>query len=157
MVDSSLAKLTNPIHVKIAAVYLIFTGLLGVIWYLFDIGPFVWKMFGLHAQHPEFEALGPLTKITIYVRSVVVDSLFLISGIGIFLRKRWAKKLGLVMIAISSYYFTRNFARGLAGGKPDVLILFLSAGISFIWHGIFFYLLLDHGKTKEEMGSNLYP
>jgi hypothetical protein len=141
---------------KIAASYLVVTGIIEIIWIVFDIGSLAWSIFNLppNPWHAEFAARSAPYRVTVYTRTIIIDILMLIAGIGVFLNKPWARKMGLVLMVIISFYFTRNFARGLAGGRLSALVLFVSAVISCVWHGIFFYLLLDRGKRKA-MGRRL--
>jgi hypothetical protein len=81
-----------PISLKVAAGYLVLYGLVGLIWPLTGVGP----------NHPEFQAESFAFKIGAHSREILFALLFVISGIGLFRRKSWARKVALVMIVLVS-------------------------------------------------------
>ena len=120
-----------PIGLKIVAAYLVLDGAIGLAWPLLGLGP----------HHPEFDVKSFAFKFGSYSRDILFDILYLVSGIGLFLRKAWARKVALVIIAIGTIYATNSFAWGLAEGKPTLNVYIISFIVVGIWNAIWFYLL----------------
>ncbi|MBU4011565.1 MAG: hypothetical protein KJ882_12455, partial [Proteobacteria bacterium] len=80
--------------IKIAAIYLVIAGGLGVLWPLTGLGP----------HHPEFQVKSFAFKIGSYTRDNFIYILFLISGISILCGKVWARKMALVILVASAIY-----------------------------------------------------
>ena len=120
-----------PVSLGIAAGYLILTGTLGLVWPLLGLGP----------HHPEFQAKSITFKAGAYSRELTFGILFLVSGVSLFLRKSWARKLALVMLIITTIYVSYQFARGFAGGRPNPTVLGMSFAIVGAWNAIWFFLI----------------
>lgn len=132
-------KIKLPIGLKIAAGYFILIGLLDLIWPLLNVG----------VNSPEFESLSTASKAGHYFRDITFALLFLTSGVGLFKRILWARKLGLWILVISYFYSINQFAYGLAQGKPNLTILAISTGIVGFWNAIWFYLIFK--KSSKEV------
>lgn len=120
-----------PIELKIAAIYLIVVGVIGLIWPLLNIGP----------NHHEFQSKSIAYKAGSYFREIVINIIFITSGIGLFFRKTWARKLSLIVITISTIYATNSFAWGYARGKPSLTIYIISFLIVGLWNAMWFYII----------------
>ena len=103
---------------------------------------------GLGPHHPEFEIKSFAYKIGAYFRSSIFDLIFIISGIGIFFKKAWARKMALAIIAVNAIYTTNEFAWGFAKGKPNLTVYLISFTIVGIWSAIWFYLIFK--RTSAE-------
>jgi hypothetical protein len=130
--------------IKIAAIYLIIAGGLGILWPLTGLGP----------HHPEFQAKSFAYKVGSYARENVMNIFFLISGIGILCKKVWARKMALVILVISAIYSANSFAWGISQGPPSStvrLVSFLALGL---WNGFWFYLIYRTKPigTMEKIG-----
>jgi hypothetical protein len=127
---------------KIAAMYLIASGILDLVWPLLNI-----------PKNPELIAMSFAYKMGSYFRQYLLAILFIISGIGVLLRKTWARKLGLIIIPIAAFYFAGSVAWGIAwgagGGKPSLAIYGVAAGISCVWNGVVFFLLIGRLRYKR--------
>ena len=138
MESDKLSEFRLPLGLKVVATYLILSGAIGLIWPLTGLGP----------HHPEFEAKSIAYKLGAYSRTYLFDLIFIISGIGIFLKKAWARKTALVIIALNAIYVTNEFAWGFAKGKPSLTIYLVSFAIVGAWGAIWFYLVFK--KTSAE-------
>jgi hypothetical protein len=125
------------ISLKVAASYLILSGAMDLIWPLTGLGP----------HHVEFQAKSLAFKIGSFSREITFALLYLTSGIGLFLRKSWARKLALVMIALASIYDINSFAWGFAKGQPSLNVYLLSTAIVGVWSALWFYLVYRN-KTE---------
>lgn len=117
--------------VKIAAIYLAIAGGLGVLYPLTGLGP----------HHPEFQARSLAFKLGSYARENVMNILFLISGIGIFNKKVWARKMALVVLVISAIYSASSFAWGVSNGPPATTVRIVSLFVLGLWNSLWFYLI----------------
>ena len=126
-----------PISLKVAASYLVLSGAMDLIWPLTGLGP----------HHAEFQAKSLAFKIGSYSREISFALLYLASGIGLFLRKPWARKLALVMIALGSIYTVNSFAWGFAKGRPSLNVYLISTAIVGLWSALWFYLVYRN-KTE---------
>lgn len=136
--DSVQFESRFPIGLKIAAIYLILSGVIGLIWPLTGLGP----------HHPEFELKSIAYKLGTYFRMTIIELIFLISGIGILLRKAWARKLALTIIVIRLIYSTNEFAWGFAKGKPTLMVYLVSSAIVGCWSAIWFYLIFKRSSAE---------
>ncbi|MFW6052829.1 MAG: hypothetical protein ACOC8I_02855 [Desulfosalsimonas sp.] len=117
--------------IRIAAIYLIIAGGIGILWPLTGLGP----------HHPEFQAKSFAYKLGSYTRENVMNILFLISGIGILRMKLWARKMALVILPISAIYSANSFAWGFSNGPPSLDIRLISFSLFCLWNGLWFYLI----------------
>ena len=137
-----IAVLTKGI--KIAAIYLIVVGGLGILWPLIGLGP----------HHPEFQAKSFAYKLGSYTREDLINILFLVSGIGILYRKVWARKMALIILVISVIYSSNNFAWGFSNGQPTLIVWFFSFLILGLWNSIWFYLIYKVKPITEDIKIN---
>jgi hypothetical protein len=138
---------------KIGAIVLITSGFLALVF------PISNSIFQFQPEHPEFLAKSLEFKIGAYARQFGIGAIYLISGIGILTRKIWARKTGLITLAINGLiYFPKDVSWGIAsgfgGGKPTLNIYIVAYCVSLIWNGIFFYLLLDIKREKRDQTNN---
>ncbi len=117
--------------IKIAAIYLVIAGGLGILWPLTGLGP----------HYPEFQAQSVAFKIGAYTREHLINILFLISGIGILKRRVWARKMALAILIISSLYSANSVAWGFDSGPPSLTVRLVSLLVLGLWNGIWFYLI----------------
>jgi len=130
------------LNVKIAAIYLIVIAVSGIVPFFFSIGP----------HYAEFEAKSLAYKLGAYFREATLDVIFLVSGLGILHRLSWARKLGVVFLAISTIYSANDFAWGFAHGLPTLCIRLISFGIVGVWNAFWIYLLCrKSGKPASDV------
>ena len=134
------SKLELTTGAKIAAIYLIIAGVLGILWPLTGLGP----------HHPAFQAKSFAFKLGSYARGNLVNLFFVISGIGLLCRKTWARKIAMVILVIGAIYTANEFAWGFAGGNPPLLVRLVSFVVVGIWNGIWFYFILRTKQLKTQ-------
>jgi hypothetical protein len=128
---------------KIAAIYLVIAGGLGVLYPLTGLGPY----------HPEFQEKSFAFKLGSYTRENIVNILFLISGIGILNKKVWARKMALVVLVISAIYSANSFAWGFSSGPPSSTVRVVSLLVLSLWNGLWFYFVYK-AKLIEMITEN---
>ena len=140
MNDSSQSKQTIGLTkgIKIAAIYLIIAGGVGIIWPLTGLGP----------HHPEFQAKSFAFKLGSYTKETVFNILFLISGVGILNKKVWARKMALVILVINVIFAANSFAWGLSKGPPSLNVRLISWVVFGLWNGLWFYLIYKVKLTE---------
>jgi hypothetical protein len=145
MKDSDQSKKTIELAkgIKIAAIYLVIAGGIGILWPLTGLGP----------HHPEFQAKSFAFKLGSYARENVMNILFLISGIGILYKKVWARKMALVILVISAIYAANSFAWGFSKDPPSLNARLISWVVFGLWNGLWFYLIY-RVKPTEIIGKN---
>lgn len=131
-----------PIELKIAAIYLIVVGVIGLVWPLLNIIP----------NHHEFQVKSVAYKAGAYFREIVFNVIFITSGIGLFIRKTWARRLALVVIPVSTIYSSTSFAWGFARGKPNLSTFIISFLIVGLWNAFWFYIIFRK-KSKNALLS----
>lgn len=124
--------------VKVAAIYLVIAGVIGILWPLTGLGP----------NHPEFHAKSFAYKLGAYTRESILNILFLISGIGILSKKVWARKMALVIPVIGAIYSANSFACGFSSGAPSSHVRLISFLVLGLWNGLWFYPIYKM-KPKE--------
>lgn len=124
---------------RITAIYLIISGVVGTIWPLLNISP----------NHPAFEAQSFAYQLGSYGRELFISIGFLLSGIGLLNYKLWARKMGLVALALAFFYGGNTMAWGWSGGKPTSNIIIYSYLICFIWFGIWFLALYRQSTIAQ--------
>jgi len=127
-----------PIGLKIAGGYLLVVGLFGFLLFIIKLLP----------EHPEFAAKSIGYKVGSYFRVALFDLLSVVSGVGIILRKLWARKLALFLLVLTVPYTANEFAWGVAQGRPSQQLYFISLAAWFAWNGIWF--LLIYKRTSRE-------
>jgi len=152
----SNARLELTKGARIAAIYLIIAGGMGVLWSLTGLGP----------HHPEFQAKSLAFKLGSYTSRNLINLLFVISGIGLLYRKTWARKMAMLILVIGAIYSANDFAWGFARGNPSLLFRLVSFVLVGVWNGIWFYLIFrnkqvriqeTHGITNGSTGSPINP
>ena len=126
------------ISLKVAAGYLVIVGMVGIVWPLLGLGP----------HHPEFEAQSLGYKIGAYAREHTINILFLVSGIVIFMKRNWGRKLALVVLVVSTIYTSNAFAWSYAQGEPTQQIRLVALAIIGAWNGIWFFLLVRRSSRE---------
>ena len=121
--------------IKIAAIYLILAGCVGILLPLIGFGP----------NHAEFQAKSFAFKAGSYARENSINILFLISGIFILNKKMWARKMALVILVISAIYAANSFAWGFSTGAPSSTVRLVALLVLSLCNGLWFYLIY---KTK---------
>jgi len=120
-----------PLGLKTAAIYLILLGVAGLILPLTSLVP----------HHSEFVAKTIFYKQGAYSKEIIFNILFVISGVGLFFRKSWARRMALITITISTIYAANSFAWGFAKGNPSITVLSISLIIVSLWNSIWFVLI----------------
>lgn len=138
MPDQNSHNSNLPLGLKITAIYLTIAGLAGLVITIANLGP----------QFPEFSAKSISYQLGSYSREIIICLIFIVSGVGLLLRRLWARKMALIVIVIATFYTTNSFAWGLAGGKPSTSILFISFLVVGLWNTIWFILI--YRKTNVE-------
>ncbi len=135
-----------PLSLKVVAGYLIFVGFLGIIWLLFTLGT---QSFEIALQSLEANAW-------LYFKSSLYNVFFIMSGVGILLKKQWARGLGLTLLVLGTFSTANEFAWGRAGGPPAIETLILSFVVVGLWNAIWFYLLYKKSnKLALETNSGI--
>lgn len=135
--DTEITK-KIPWSLKIAATYLAIVGFIGLIWPLLGLGP----------HHLEFETQSLAYKAGAYFRSSIQELAFLVCGIGLFMRKAWARKGALIILVIATVYVGNEFAWGFAQGRPSAEVRLMSYGIITAWNAIWFYLIYKSSSAE---------
>lgn len=125
-----------PLGLKLAAGFMVLSGLIGVILFVLHFAG-----FSIVPEHKKFTAKSTDYKIRSFLKDIVINFVFIISGVGLMFRKIWARKLALTFLLVSAYYGATAFAWGLAGGRPSMKIYLSALAASIVWHGIWFYLI----------------
>lgn len=146
MVSSIMKNVGNfPLALKIVAGYLIIIGTLNLVW------PFL----GLEPVHVEFIAKSHFYKIGVYSRSIILDFLFLASGIGILFRKNWARKTAMAVLVVSTIYAANSYAWGFAGAQPTRIIFLGSLALVTLWNGLWFFLVYRYNfDSTDKLGCD---
>lgn len=127
-----------PIGLKLAAIYLLITGLFGFLLFIFPFRP----------EYSEFVSKSIAYKAGAYFRITTFNILSVVSGVGIILRKSWARKLALIFLVISVPYSANEFAWGFFQGNPTKQIYIISLVAIIIWNSIWFLLIFK--KTSRD-------
>ena len=125
-----------PMGLKFAAGFLVLSGLIGVILFVLHFAG-----LSIVPEHKEFTAKSTDYKIWSFMKDIVTNLVFIVSGVGLIFRKVWARKLALIFLVVSAYHEATAFAWGFAGGRPSMKIYLSALAASIVWHGIWFYLI----------------
>ncbi len=120
-----------PFSLKLAASYLLLSGLFGISLFFFKFMP----------EHKEFVAQSLGYKVQSYAREIIFNLMCITSSIGLFYRQVWARKLALIYLAVSTYYESAAFAWGFAGGRPTIKLFLLGFAVIGTLNGILFYII----------------
>jgi hypothetical protein len=124
-----------PSSFRIASVYLVVIGMIGLILPLLRIGPI----------HPEFGAQSTAYKIGAQTSVMIVSAATLVAGMGLFWHHLWARNLSLGVLVIGTFSATNEFAwgfsRALLSGPPTPRIRLLSRIVVVAWNAFWFYLI----------------
>lgn len=130
MQKNRICKLT--VSLKIACCYFILLGTTSLI--MFFVG------FETYLDALSNKSLGSV--MGFLLREPILDVFFLITGIGLFFRKRWAFKFSIFTIVLSIIPSTVNFAVGYTQGKPPTIPIYtISAVIVLLWNTVWLFLL----------------
>lgn len=124
---------------RITAIYLIISGVIGTIWPFLNIGQ----------NHAEFEAQSLAYQLGSYGRELFISVAFVISGLGLLKYKLWARKVGLVALALAFFYGGNTMAWGWSSGKPPSNIIVYSYLACFFWYGIWFLILYRESTVAQ--------
>jgi hypothetical protein len=127
-----------PLGLRLVAGYFILVGVVSLLLPLFYSG----------TPLAEFEAKPAAYKVGARARSLTVDVLYIVCGVGLFRRRRWARKLGLWVLVATTFYGAFSFAWGFAHGKPAPAILAMSFAVVGAWCAIWFFLLYRQSSAQ---------
>jgi len=150
LLNQSLERTSMSMNLKIAAWYLILIAGFGILVTTLHLGPHL----------AEFEAKSLAYQIGSYCREYTLNAAFLIAGIGILRKFGWARKLGVVLLVISTVYSGASFAWGFSHHRPTPMVLLVSYGIVAAWNGLWIYLLCRNcspsslSPFREGLGMN---
>jgi len=127
---------------KIASFYLLFLGLAGLGFWLINIHSEVIVQYSQFSSKSVGGRLGVLTR---HFVSLMVCVGFLLSAIGLFRHKSWARILGIILLVITIPAEVKDFAWGFARGghetSPTVPIYLGSLVFMCLWNGMWIYLI----------------
>jgi hypothetical protein len=126
-----------PLSLKIAAAYLLLCGTASVI------------MLACVSLHSGFTA----REVGACAREILFCLSYLVSGVGILLSNRWACNLALVILVAESPYSAARFARGFAGGKPNLSVYLFSFILVIAWSGVWFYIICRGRRALRANGD----
>ena len=133
------AAQTLPLSGKIAAIYLIISGITAI--------PLLFV-----APSSEFLAQPPAARAGHYTREIILDLAFVVAGIAVLRQRKWARKLGVIVLIISAFYGAFAFARGFARGAPSPTVLLVSFIVVGAWNAFWVYLLCR--KSRHDARPN---
>jgi hypothetical protein len=125
---------------KVAAAYLLLCGTASLLITLF-VPP-----------RSDFSNLTTAVKAGGYARQLLFCLCFLVGGVGIFLGKRWARTLSLVVLVVEIPNSAAHFAWGFAGGKPGLSVHIGALITLVVWNGMWFYIVLQGGVRGGRNG-----
>jgi len=120
-----------PPLLRIAAGYMVVSGIAGPVWPLLRFGP----------NHPEFRAQSLATRIGAQTRELTLATASIVSGMGLFWHHSWARKLALGLLLIETFYGSAAFAWGFSSGPPKPRVRLFSRFVIAAWNGLWFYLI----------------
>jgi predicted cobalt transporter CbtA len=127
-----------PLVLKLVAGYLLVIGVLSLLLPLLSSGP----------RYADFDAKPAAYKFGAQARSITLNVLYVASGVGLFRRRSWARKLGLLVLVASTIYGAYAFAWGFAHGRPSPVVLVMSFAIAGVWNAIWFCLLYRRSSAQ---------
>ena len=120
-----------PKALRIAAAYMVLIAIFGLVLPLTNMGP----------QYAQYDARSFAYKLGAQLRELTINVLFIVSGIGLFRRRIWARNLALWSLVLAAIDGTTTFAWGLAGGPPSSRVYLFSGIANALWEGLWFYLI----------------
>jgi hypothetical protein len=120
-----------PKALRIAAGYMVLIGIFGLILPLTNMGP----------HYAQYEARSFAYKLGAQFRELTINALFIVSGMGLFRRRGWARNLALWSLVLAAIDGTTTFAWGVAGGPPGSRVYLFSGIVNVIWDGLWFYFI----------------
>jgi hypothetical protein len=121
-----------------AAAYLSVAGVLGL----------VVPLPGLLQQFAELGRHARLAEAGRYAREFAFGAAYLVSGVGIWRRRAWARNLALATLVIEVPYLAVPFAWGWANGPPSRPVLVGSFLATTAWNALWFFIIY-HGVRKR--------
>ena len=125
LLPSSLSTL------RIAAGYMIVSGITGLVWPLLRLGP----------NHPEFQAQSAAYRSGAHSRELILSVACIVAGVGLFWHHAWGRMLALALLIIGTIYDANSFAWGFSSGPPTPRVRLLFHIIVVAWNGIWFYFI----------------
>jgi hypothetical protein len=116
---------------EIAGGYILFIGIIGLVWPLLGLGP----------NHPEFHAQSLASRLGARTRELSLSAASVVAGIGLFLHHAWARKLALGLLLVGTIYTANAFAWGFSGGQPTPPVRLFSRIAVALWNGLWFYFI----------------
>jgi hypothetical protein len=127
-----------PLGVKSVATYFIFSFIFALVCTL--IMPV--------SKYAELKERPGAQKMGATMREVVIQVLYLSCGIGLFRRRAWARKLGLLVLIVDTYYGAYACGWGFAGGRPNSNVLIISFLVIGTWNAFWFFLLYHRSSAQ---------
>jgi hypothetical protein len=116
---------------RIAAGYLIVSGVTGLVWPLLPFGP----------NHPEFRAQTLATRVGAHTREFILAATSIVTGVGLFWHHPWARKVALGLLLVEAFYGSESFAWGFSSGPPKPRVRAFSHLAVAAWTGFWFYVV----------------
>jgi hypothetical protein len=116
---------------RIAAGYMVVSGITGLVWPLLSLGP----------DHPEFRAQNIATRIGVQIRELILAATSVVAGAGLLWHHSWARKLAMGLLVVETFYGPQAFAWGFSSGPPTPRVRLFSRFVIAAWNGLWFYLI----------------
>jgi hypothetical protein len=120
-----------PSALRIAALYMLVRGGIGLVWPLLRLGP----------NHPEFQAQSAAYRSGAHSRELILSVACIVAGVGLFWHHAWGRMLALALLIIGTIYDANSFAWGFSSGPPTPRVRLLSHVIVVAWNGMWFYII----------------
>jgi hypothetical protein len=131
-------KTRLPLGVKVVGIYFIFC----------SVAALVLMLFVPAKDYAELRDMTAAKKAGAATRQVMIDVLYLSCGVGLFRRRAWARRLGLLALAVATYYGAYSFGWGFSGGRPSHTVLLMSFIIVGTWNAIWFFVLCRRSSAQ---------
>jgi hypothetical protein len=136
-------KNTLSTALKIVAIYLILSGINGLLFPLINALIIHWP------DYAEFQVRDSAYKFGAYSRIFILNLLYVVSGIGLLLKKPWARKMALIIIAIMTIYSVSDAAWGWARGRPTFRAYCTVSTLILPWKALLFYIVFKTRKLES--------
>jgi hypothetical protein len=120
-----------PWERKIAAWYLVLVACLGIA-----------LLFAPSTEYPGVPPKSAAAKAGGYTREGVLSLAYVVAGIAILRRRRWASRFAVGCIIVAAFYTGKQFAWGFAGGRPTLSTLLMSYVAVGLWDALWIWLLI---------------